>query len=147
MTFFENIVSKALRVEGQRCGPHLRGRTHTCSERATSSSGVSQRWETEFCQESLPALCAPPAPRPSSWWAQLLAAAATCLGLANRWPWVSGTVPISNVLSGCQTNVLLFSSGIMEYLIHGYKSCQLLQVLSQKGVASRKAGWSFSKAG
>lgn len=49
-------------------------------------------------------------PRPSLWGAQLLAAAVTCLGLANRWPWVSGTVPISNVLSRCQTNVLLFSS-------------------------------------
>lgn len=59
---------------------------------------------------------APPAPRPSPWWAQLLAAAVTCLGLANRWPRLSGAVPISRVLSGCQTNVLHFSSEIKEHL-------------------------------
>lgn len=69
-----------------------------------------------------------------------MAAAVTCLGLANRWPWVSGTVPVSNVLSGCQTNVLLFSSEIMEHLVHGYKSCQLLSVRSQKVWLERQDG-------
>lgn len=91
-----------------------------------------------FCFTSCPQ---PPLTCPQ--WAQLLAAAVTCLGSANRWPWVSGTVRISNVLSSCQTNVLLFSSEIMEHLMHSYKSCQLLQVLSQKGAALERKDGNF----
>lgn len=48
-----------------------------------------------------------------------VAAVVTCLGLENRWPWLPGTIPISSVLSGCQTNVLLSSSEIVGHPKHG----------------------------
>ena len=105
---FEGISLRVLR-EG--------GRHSWCSPAIWTQSSARKAW-------ILPHLLAQPHPCPR--WAQLFAAALTCLGSTNRWPWVSGTVPISNVLSSCQTNVLLFSSEIMEHLMPGYKSCQLL---------------------
>lgn len=107
---FEGISLRVLR-EG--------GRHSWCSPAIWRQSSARKAW-------ILPHLLAPTPPPPRPRWARLLAAAPTCLGSANRWPWGSGTVPISNVLSSCQTNVLLFSSEIMEHLMPGYKSCQLL---------------------
>lgn len=126
MTFLRILFLKC--CEGRPgCCPSLR--TSPCTLRGRSAPPEppsSGRWGA-VRNPRLCSVVAPPAPRPSPWWAQLLAAAATCLGLANRWPRLSGTVPVSRVLSGCQTNVLLFSSDIVEHLrlaVHPADSCR-----------------------
>ena len=144
MTLGENIISKVLGGERQWCCHSLKGYACACSERATGTPGCPAIWRQTSARKAwILFQLLSPTPLTCPRWAQLLAAAVTCLGSANRWPWVSGTVPISNVLSSCQTNVLLFSSEIMEHLMHSYKSCQLLQVLSQKGATLERKDGNF----